>query len=88
MGRIGPCKATASVVRELFAIARSRRVNHDTLSGVILINRAQISKWHTGRHTPNVLNVENLAQALGYRLVLAPIEEPASAVSEIASKTD
>ena len=56
----------AMVERNVTVKAMSRRINHH--SNIV-------SLWRTGRSTPSILSVEEMAAQIGFRLALVPIEE-------------
>lgn len=60
------------------ALARLRRENHHTqgtLATYAGVHLVQISDWETASKRPNLASLIKVADALGYRLALIPMED-------------
>ncbi len=62
---------TASpLLRDLFALADAQGYTRNSLAAELDVTSQSVGMWRLGRNTPSVLQVEELAVALGVRLVL------------------
>lgn len=66
---------TDKVVRALFEIAIQRGLTLSDLSPIIGINMNTLSQWKQGRSFPSSANLNNFAEALGFRLDLKKIND-------------
>lgn len=67
---------TASVVtRELFEAVNASGMSDVAVSKVTKTNRRTVIRWRRGETSPAVFHLEAVAQSLGYRLKLVPVEE-------------
>lgn len=72
-------KAASRVVRSLFEIIDESGLSAAAVANPAGVHAVTLSYWkHDGR-SPRLVDFENVAQRLGFRLVLEPIEEKSDA---------
>lgn len=69
-----PAETVSRVVRDLFDVIDATDLSAGTLASRVGVHRVTLSRWKHGGATPTILDVEALAQVLGYELVLKPRE--------------
>lgn len=78
VGKRGPRKPprTASLVlRRFFEVMDADDRSTDVIAKEAGTHRVTISYWRHGVHRPMLTDLENIAQVMGYRLELVPLEE-------------
>ena len=70
-----PARTASPILRQLFA-----RIDETGLAGRVIhkqtgIHFVTMSRWKHGCHSPKITDFEIVANALGLKLVLVPIEE-------------
>jgi hypothetical protein len=81
-----PARTASSIVKDLFAIIDRANVSAVTVGANCGMHQVSLSRWKHGISAPNIREFENVAQTLGYRLVLEPIEA-VSDVSKVSSNS-
>jgi len=71
-----PVRSSIQIVRDIFAVIDSECLPVEPIAKKAGIHRVTISKWRSGVSSAMIRDVENVAQALGYRIVLERIEAP------------
>lgn len=69
-----PIKAASPIVRELFTIARNRGLRLEALADELGGHAQQLSQYRLGNVEPGLNKVVQIAEALGYRLILEPMD--------------
>lgn len=69
-----PSKTASPVTRDLMAILDETGLSARRLSKSLGISNVALSNWRHGRRSPRLIEFEVAAEAVGYRLVLVPIE--------------
>ncbi len=72
-----PVLATSRIIRQLFELIENGNFGYDNLAKRAGMAKVGLSLMKRGRQTPIMSTVENLAEAIGYRLVLEKIEDDA-----------
>lgn len=60
-----------SIVRELVAIRKKQKISQEELAGRMHVSRTVLARVESGKSSPKLVTVEKIAQALGFRLILA-----------------
>lgn len=68
-------RTSSPVLKEIFNTMVERNVTVKEMSRRINHHSNIVSLWRTGRSTPSILSVEEMAGQIGFRLALVPIEE-------------
>jgi DNA-binding phage protein len=68
-------KTASTVVKKLFGIMKEDRRRIVDVAVSLNMTSTGLQYWKSGRTDPSITNVEALAQELGFRLVLEPIED-------------
>jgi transcriptional regulator with XRE-family HTH domain len=69
-----PAETASKVVRELFDIIDRTDLPAAAVARETGCHRVSLSRWKHGLSSPTILDVEALAEVLGYELVLKPRE--------------
>lgn len=70
-----PARTAVPVVRQLFEAIAEGELMYGEVADKALVAKETLSYWKHGVHTPNVVEFERVARAIGYRLVLEPVEK-------------
>lgn len=70
--------AASPTLRQVFEEMQKRRVPIYDMADRMRRHENRLSEWRRGVVEPGVMAVEEMAQHLGYRLVLIPIESETS----------
>jgi len=73
-GKTGPIRTSSPVLREVFEMADLRGASITWLSVKTNLTTQSISNWRKGSNAPNILAVEEMANAMGYKLILQKID--------------
>lgn len=65
-----PVRTASATMREIFSIAEKTGVSQNSLARRLNKGVNQVFYWRRGIKTPSILTVEEIADALGYRLAL------------------
>ena len=71
----GEIRTSSQVLREIFMAMRTRNVNLTAMADKLHCKPNMVGEWRRGEVCPGLLYTEEMAQCLGYRLVLEPIEQ-------------
>ena len=74
MAKPRPPRTASPVVREMMAIIDARKLHHQRLSVDAGLTRHTIAHWRHGKNAPTLFGFECVAQVLGYRVALVPLE--------------
>jgi hypothetical protein len=69
-----PTTAASTSVRELFEAVDATAMTYKTLAAAGGNNEYSLTKWRYGITSPRLADFEAIAQVLGYRVALVPIE--------------
>lgn len=69
-GELAPLRTASRILRDLLERLEEDGLNHRQIAELAGVHRVSISNWRSGKYTPDLLTIEALAQATGYRLVL------------------
>lgn len=69
-----PARTASPVLRELFDILNDDPRSDVKIGKIVGVHPNVLSCWRGGQRSPTLINFENTAQTLGYRLTLTPIE--------------
>lgn len=62
------------IVQEISTAIADRQLTHEWIAKRAGVSNQTISRWRTGRNSPSLFEFECVAQVLGYRVVLVPME--------------
>jgi transcriptional regulator with XRE-family HTH domain len=65
------------ILRKLFTIAHQRKISIQEIARRIDRTTPAVSNWKHGKHTPTMIDVVFLAQALGCEIAVVEKKEPA-----------
>lgn len=69
-------RTSVRILRELFDLVdKDSPESFTTLAKRLGCHKQSIYLWRSGKSAPSILNVENMAQVLGYEIVLRKIED-------------
>lgn len=69
-------RTASPIISELFTIANSQGLTVLDYAKASRKHPNQMSGYRSGRNEPGIITVEEMALALGYKLSLAPLDEP------------
>jgi hypothetical protein len=69
-----PARTSSRIIRELFDIIDASGKTASAIGHPAGIHPITLSYWKAGGRSPRVIDVENVAQVLGYRLKLEPLD--------------
>lgn len=70
-----PIRTASPTLRQIFTEMKARKIFGKDMARRIQRHENAVSSWRSGARNPNIMDVEELAHELGYRLVLEPIEK-------------
>lgn len=75
-----PIRTASPILRELFEIAELQGMNLLYYAASMDKHPNQLSGYRTGKHEPGIMTVEEMADALGYKLTLTRLDEDAKPI--------
>lgn len=78
----GPIRTSSALVRSLFELLDADGRSAGSVAEVSGNHPVTLSNWRRGARSPNMIEFENVAQALGYRLELVKNEEAKSGMEK------
>lgn len=66
-------RTASPLVRDLFAALDATGLSYGEIGARTGVHAVTLSYWKHGKNQPRWVDFENVAQALGYRIVLEPI---------------
>lgn len=70
-----PARTSSRIIRELFEIIDASGKSASEIAHPAGVHHITLSYWKAGGRSPRVIDVENVAQVLGYRLTLEPLDQ-------------
>lgn len=70
-----PPRTASPILKAIFEEMLARSIRVEDMAGSVNKHPARISEYRRGKVEPGVMTVEEMAAALGYRLVLEPIKK-------------
>lgn len=65
-----PARTSSKILKDLFGLIDASNMPAGALADCVGCHKVTLSRWKHGEATPTILDVEALAQVLGYELVL------------------
>lgn len=65
-----PPASSSPTVRHLFTLAQTHHVKLSDIADYLRMTRPAIANWKRGHSTPSILTVEEIADFLGYEIVI------------------
>lgn len=65
-----PVRTASKTLQQIFGIMERQEVTQRSMAKGLKTDKAQMQKYKRGDQTPNILRVEEMADLLGYELVL------------------
>lgn len=78
-----PTTAASVAVRELFEVVDASTLTYKTIATAAGNNEYSLTKWRYGIASPRLADFEAVAQVLGYRVALIPIENETAVDSDL-----
>lgn len=75
VGKPKPIKTASPTLRQIFEMAETMNIKQVTLSDFAEVAQQHISNYKLGRHEPGIMTVERLAEAVGCKLTLTPLDD-------------
>lgn len=69
-----PASTVSTVTRDLMAVIDASGMSGRRLAKLAGTTNVTISRWRHGMASPRIVDFESVAEPLGYRLALVPIE--------------
>lgn len=70
--KAGPITTASPIVREIFETLERRGVSMTAFADKTRITKQTLSTWRKGQYQPNIMGLEEMADALGMRVILVP----------------
>lgn len=69
-----PPRTASAIIRDMMEIIDKDPRSMEDIGKIVGIHPNNLSYWRSGMRSPTLINFENAAQVLGYRLALIPVE--------------
>ncbi|MBA8904847.1 hypothetical protein [Aminobacter ciceronei] len=70
-----PPRTASAIIRDMMEIIDQDPRSMETIGKVVGIHPNNLSYWRSGMRSPTLINFENAAQAIGYKLTLVRIND-------------
>ncbi len=71
-----PIRAASPTLKRIFEEMTERGMRVQDMADELCKASSRVSEWRRGAAEPGIMTVEEMAMALGYRLVLEKVEDP------------
>lgn len=72
---MSPARTASPVLRAIFARADAMGVSNTRMAVMADTSKNNILNWRAGKNAPSVFAVEELAAAIGCKVVIVPVDE-------------